>query len=939
MNVGSRIGLGTARNTRTALEPKVVSRPGCHSRESVLHLAPFRHKGQYKLSIVIEETLRFPSGARFHRCAFQVNPFDYLVRHGKPLAQPDEATYNSALVAALVDAQIDVIAITDHYRIRSSISLINAAKEAGITVFPGFEAATKEGIHILCLFDPATSIDSVQAKIHACGVHDDKELSPLGDLSAEQLLSKCAEWGMQCIAAHATQQSGLLTTLRGQPRAKLWKHPCLMAIAVPGPIDNTPIECRRIIENKDPEHRRDRPIAVLNCGDISCVEDIRSKGACCWVKMSSATLEGLRQAFLDPISRIRLDSDPALEEHVEFAAIAWETSGFLRSLKLHLNENLNVLIGGRGTGKSTVIESFRYVLDLPPIGAEASKVHQSIVQNVLRSGTKISLVVRSYRPNRRTFIIERTVNNPPVVRDAINGDVLPLRPLDIVPRAAVFGQNEISELARSPEKLTALLDRFTSSNGDMDGKYHDCRSRLESSRRELIEFERKLSDTEERLASLPSLEESLRRYRDAGVEEKLKDQEVIVREQAVIKAVGESLEPFSDYLEELNSLLPLAQESLSDEALKDLPSQAHLIQLRSTIASFEGEARRAADVIKSALVQAHSEIEVAKSHVEIRKNAVQGEYEKILRELQREKIDGAEFVRLRTQIEKLKPLREQKARIQDRIASLKQRRRNELADWEDLKRERFERLEKAARKVSKQLVNRLRVTVKYGGDRQALTDLLKGRPGGRLAETLTALQSKADLSVAALAEACRDGANALVKEFNIPLSQAQRLVEAGPELQMMIEELDLPPVTNVELNTAPDGRENEWRALDSLSTGQKATAMLYLLLIESEAPLIIDQLEDNLDNRFISEGIVPEIKAEKRRRQFIFATHNANIPVLGDAELILGFSAVGDAGDGHLEVTSERMGSIDTPAVRAMVEEILEGGKEAFTTRRLKYGF
>ena len=81
------------------------------------------------------------------------------------------------------------------------------------------------------------------------------------------------------------------------------------------------------------------------------------------------------------------------------------------------------------------------------------------------------------------------------------------------------------------------------------------------------------------------------------------------------------------------------------------------------------------------------------------------------------------------------------------------------------------------------------------------------------------------------------------------------------------------------------------------------------------------------------------MREEKQRRQFIFATHNANIPVLGDAELILGLQATGEAGQGHAEIPPEHMGSIDDRAVRELVEEILEGGKEAFEMRRLKYGF
>ena len=156
---------------------------------------------------------------------------------------------------------------------------------------------------------------------------------------------------------------------------------------------------------------------------------------------------------------------------------------------------------------------------------------------------------------------------------------------------------------------------------------------------------------------------------------------------------------------------------------------------------------------------------------------------------------------------------------------------------------------------------------------------------------------------------------------------------------MQIEELELPPTTAIKLNVAADDQSPTWQTLEDLSTGQKATAVLLLLLLESNAPLIVDQPEDDLDNRFISDGIVPKMREEKRRRQFIFATHNANIPVLGDAELIVGLTAYGEAGEGKAKLSEVHMGSIDTKAVREMVEEVLEGGKDAFEMRRLKYGF
>src|ERR1019366_8135606 len=179
----------------------------------------------------------------------------------------------------------------------------------------------------------------------------------------------------------------------------------------------------------------------------------------------------------------------------------------------------------------------------------------------------------------------------------------------------------------------------------------------------------------------------------------------------------------------------------------------------------------------------------------------------------------------------------------------------------------------------------------------------------------------------------------LAHKFGLSPAQGERIAQASPDAIMQVEELDLASTTGIDLNVAGDDQVPSWQALENLSTGQKATAVLLLLLLESDAPLVVDQPEDDLDNRFITDGIVPKMRDEKRRRQFVFATHNANVPVLGDAELIVGFTASGEADQGKGRVSKEYMSSIDAKPVRELVEEILEGGKKAFETRRLKYGF
>jgi ABC-type Mn2+/Zn2+ transport system ATPase subunit len=879
-----------------------------------------------------------PNGSRFFRCAFQVNTFDYILRHKHPTPFKNETDYNAAIVKACLDGGIEVIGITDHYRIKSGEGLAKAARAAGIVVFPGFEAVTREGVHVLCLFDPSKMVDSVQSCISACGVHDDGEASPLGDLSASELLDNSPKWEMQCILAHVTNTGGLFRALQaGKARSAIWRHQELGACAIPGPVDNAPEDVRPILKNTDPAYRRDRQISVLNCNDVKSPNDVSRRGAWCMVKMTEPTIEGLRQAFLDPGSRIRLASDPGPEEHIEFIGIVWETEGFLRGCQIHFNENLNVLIGGRGSGKSTVIESLRYVLGLEPVGNGAKDIHKGIVSGVLKSGTKISLLVQSYQPDRRRFLIQRTVPDPPRVIDE-NGDVMKLKPLDIVRGVAVYGQNELAELARSPEKLTSLLYRFVAVDDAEDGHYQELIEKLRESRQGILDCMSKAKRADEQLAALPALMETLERYRAAGVEAKLKSRDAIIRAEGILTTAQQRLQPVREAREALADAVDTDAGFLSDEALNGLPATETLRGLGGTLSRLKAGVEQAEELLDKALADAEREIAAAAAVVETEKRSSQQAYEAALRELQKEKIDGNEFIKLRQDIERLSPLQAQKAGFETRQKAFEQRRRNELAAWDDLKRRRFQELEKAAKRVSRELPDRLRVTVRYGADRKALLELIKRRPG-RFAEAAEALAQKDDLSLGALAEALRAGKEALNKQFGIPVTQGEKLAAAGRELPMEVEELDLPHATEIELNVGPERAPPEWRKLGDLSTGQKATALLYLLLLDAEAPLVLDQPEDNLDNRFISEGIVPRIRAEKRRRQFIFTSHNANIPVLGDAELIIGMRAVGEAGDGHAEIPPEYMGSIDKKSVAALAEEILEGGKEAFMQRRKKYNF
>jgi len=887
----------------------------------------------------IKEALSLPNGARFYRCALQINSFEYLKDHKKPTKFNDEASYNSAIVNACKENGIEVIAVTDHYRVRSAVHLWKAASEAGIYVLPGFEASTKDGVHFLCLFDPGKDVSALERIIGDCGIHDQKVISPIGKYDAIEFLAEAHRWGAVCVAAHVIlTRGGLLAKLTGQSRANAWKSPHLLACSIPGPLAKAPDNFRSIIENIDTAHKRDRPIAIIDAIDVNDPKSLADPGASCWIKMSQVTAEGLRQAFLDPQSRIRLSTEPEPEEHAELVAMAWQ-GGFLDGVAIHFNENLNVFIGGRGTGKSTIVESIRYVLALNPLGDEARRAHEGTIRNVLKSGTKISLLIRSYIPIEHEYLIERTVPNPAIVRE-VSGKVVTLSPSDIIPgQVEVYGQHEISELTRSPEKLTRLLERFVKRDPTVTRRKASLLREIERSRARIVDALKELKRTEERLALLPGLEETLKRYQKAGLEERLKERSLLVREERVLKAVSERMMPFRDILEEFKRAIPIDLAFLSPKALEELPGKKVLADTESALGQLSKDLKAAAEKIGQSLDHAEKSIATIRERWEERKKSVQAAYENILRELQKSKVDGEEFIRLRQQIEELRPLKEDQTALQREFKELEDRRLNLLAEWEDIKAQEFRLLERAAKSVSKQLERRVRARVTFAGNRDPLFDLLREQIGGRLSETIEMLKKCEALSLKEFTNACRTGKDAIYKTYGISPAQAERLAQVPLEVLMQVEELDLPPTTSIELNVAPEEQPPVWQEINALSTGQKATAVLLLLLLESDAPLVVDQPEDDLDNRFITDGIVPKMREEKRRRQFVFATHNANIPVLGDAELILGLSASGEASEGKAGIPPEHMGSIDARPVRELVEEILEGGKIAFEMRRLKYGF
>ena len=886
---------------------------------------------------------RAPAGAVFHRCALQVNPASYATKFRGAKPAPDTVSHAKAIVARAEQLDISVLAITNHNNADDVGAFQDAAKGSDITIFPGFEISSSEGVHVLCIYPPKASSKQLALYLGDLGI---QETSPSSDLSSHSfatVLKKVTDHGGIPIAAHVTSRKGLLESLEGQARVNAWRDPNLLAIQIPGHPDNLRPNLRRILRGDDPEYRRNRPvadgteIAVINAKDVVDPEGLDHADATVAIKMSKPSIEGFRQAFLDPGSRIRLNSDATPPDHSELLSVEWK-GGFLNGVVVPFHPNLNVAIGGRGAGKSTIVESIRYALALLPVGDAANKAHDAIVRQVLRPGTKVILRLRIHHPATAEYQIERTVPNPPVIRDD-DGNVSTLTPSDIVPDIEVYGQHEISEIAASQDKLIHLLDRFVPRTRFESERKPMIRRSLERTRKSAVAIAADLAQVATELDSLPGLEETLERYKAAKLDDKLKERTLFLREERVLRAVDERFNSIRECFDALQRELPIDRAFLSSDALSELPSNALLEAANQPLKRLDDSIRQMVQNFQEAFSDTETEIKDIRRKWRSRRDAAQQRYEAILREIGRTAIVAQEYIDIQKHVERLAPLKDKKRTLAMAKGEQVAHRRALCLEWEDLKAEELRNLHNAAAVVNEKLHDKVRVTVVATANPKPLTDLLQREIGGRLVETKRKLTNTPELSLREFVDTCNKGADALTEQYGIPPAQADALADLSLNTKMEIEELDLDPGLTVELNTAGAGTSPSWHCLDNLSKGQKATAILLLVMLEPEAPLIIDQPEDDLDNRFITEGVVPMLRNAKPRRQFVMATHNANIPVLGDAELIVGLTPLGEPGRGRASIAPEHVGSIDERSVRELVGEILEGGKRAFETRRSKYGF
>ena len=887
----------------------------------------------------IKQALEKTKGAEFYKCALQLNSASYAKYRGnKPW---DENEYNQKILENCRNAEIQVVGLADHGNVQSSESLREYLSEHGIHVFPGFEICSHEKVHMVCLFpEHYTSVDLVKILGNLDDGAVDKVATDPSNKTTIQIAKTIFEKGGVWYAAHLTGDCGLLKLQQdGGGLAHIWKQEkWVLAGQIPGKRNELEHKYLQIIENKNSNYKRDNLVSLINAKDIGNPDDLLHTAAGSLIKMTKPSIEALKQAFLDGESRIRRQDE--IPDYHQSQLIALSISGgFLDGLQIHFSENLNTLIGGRGTGKSTIIECIRYALDIEPKSDESYKIHNEIVRSNF-SDSRIALQVYSNRLGKR-FTVERQSGQPNNIYDE-DGNLTQQLIKDIIPGIEILGQNEINDIAKERKRQLELLNRFLPLDISDIG---NILKRLKENRKKLVLAIDKKEEAEAEVNQMQRLKEQQSSFRQFGLEQKFGEADIYEKEKSrVISRSQQEKDNIEKALKGLEEAMKVDLHFLSEEATKDLINSDLIGKIRLSFNKYLSATKETFFTLReqfNSFSQQHLENQLA---WEQRNRIFEDKLKKLIEKLpdmsgKSGKQVAKEYLQITRKLNAIQQSAISLKQHQNYVDELHKERKSLIAELDNNLHEQFITLQREINKLNKKpLKGRLQIEVNKTANRKELKDFLK-RFQGISHGKVDWIDNVDQLTISGLCDAIDKGRDELFERygsFGIKEGVIKLLTNLGTEDRLKLEEVMFHPEPIIQLNVS-HRRDSLaiYRPIEELSTGQKCTAILHMLLLDNPDPLIIDQPEDNLDNAFIADQIVADLRKSKVKRQFIFSTHNANIPVFGDAE----WMGVLEADEKNASLNDNNVGSIDSLYLKERVEDILEGGKKAFEIRRLKYGF
>jgi chromosome segregation protein len=868
----------------------------------------------------------FENGATWLRADFHLHTIKD--KEFIPIINPNDF-FNQCL-HRLKDEQINIGVITNHNKFEKDeyTNLRKKVLKENIWILPGVELSVndgKNGIHCLIVFEYEKWIinndDFINDFLTASfeGIANRENENSRCNYNLDTLLKKLNEHKVQgrdsfIIMAHVDQGSGFLNELDGGRIQQLAENELFreFVLGFQKFRSYTKLQALNIwFKNRVP--------AFVEGSDCKCINDIgkphqqNEEDKKTYIKIGAYSFDALKYSLVD--HKVRVSSYLPIIEKAWLKSITFTTSRW-QDKKLSFSSGMNNLIGIRGSGKSSILETIRYALDIP-IGTNSHEpgYKERLVQNFLGSGGKMK--VELINKHGQIFIAEKIYGESTNI--FVNGQLQHnLRINAILNKPLYYGQKDLSDIGgeTSTEDLISKLmgDKLTAIRQlieDQSLKVGNLLSDLQKVNKALSQKK----EIEERKAAI---ELNMKIFKDNEIDIKLNRQiefdkdnnrldTLLLFEQKVINSLKETLNDYKDLFASQKNYQSKENVQLFQTTYHTFDKFEQIFfELNSTVNELELEKG----------VLGHIKEDFSQQYEQLRE-----EFSKVKREINLPNIEADAYVKLSKDLDLQKAKLVEIEKLNQRKDTVRLKLNQALVDLKSLWHKEYQLVLAEVSKLNTDQ-SKLRIEVDFKGNKDRLKDFLRSSVRG---------SGLRDTAISEIADQYTD----LVEVYNdlkVNGSKVNTILSGGNNLSNFITKFK-ENINSFLIYRVPDNYTVYYndRPLREHSLGQRASALiLFILTLKENDIIIIDQPEDDLDNQTIYADVISELRKLKNETQFIFATHNPNIPVLGDCEQNICCSY-------NNSVISTTEGSIDDPVIQRKIVDIMEGGEEAFNQRKLIY--
>lgn len=936
------------------------------------------------------------SFAHWRKCDFQLHtPRDPnwigarpvgigLDLNGRPATAVDvdreRQSWADLFINKCVNIGLEAIALTDHHEmimvpyVQQAIAKRKAVDTSfDIWLFPGMELTVRHGVQCLLLFDVDLSEEwrrEAQGKLGIVIADlDDKALQAKSvtqinctypDIANE--LDTVQGLVGRYIVLPNVSQGGRHTVLRDGDHADFKKMSYVGGYLDNGQTANNIGATNRTRLSGDDPNWGNRYIYPMPTSDARQADMSNIGRNDCWIKLAAPTAEAVRQAFLGYRSRISVGR-PAITS-LAVSSIRLTGSTIIADAKLAFSLEQNAFIGGRGSGKSSYLEYVAFGLgrscfDLKKGEYSGSDRNAALIKDtIVSAGASIELDVVQ---DGASFKITRTGGNTyqsQVTYPDGSLQELSTKELRSLFPAVVYSQGELSEIGKQAGRRAQLSDllqfvepEFKREDDRLLADLNAAKLAVRGTLQALVEAWASQQELHKLTTAKSALDQRIAALRKTLPEQSEEDKKVVEYYDRLTEYDGRRSQASNLVNSIMNELTELWRTSRQPVNLaSDIPIA---IEFRDLYARFNAEFQTGVEALGKRLGAIRTEMDVAQGRLAETIDTAKSGRDKIMEKL-------VEHRSVTTQIDNLqKDSKElvEKIGIVNVVVTPPDEKFNALARAiEGLKlavNARGEKTADWARQIETLSVGRIRAELHVDGgwaDIREAVDRISAKSGSQEASRQAQVSEQiTEGSSWGFLDALRADCLAALRYKYVGSNLAgdapsyatlsRTIGGTGKTLTQCLDLMDLPRVEAIATATPqPDITlsycDGDRRiSFEQASEGQRAAALLLMLLEQPGGPLIVDQPEGDLDNKVIS-ALTDKLHEAKKRRQIIFASHNANIVVNGSSELVVSMDM---ANDGKRIIHCN--GAIDRADVCSIITGTMEGGEKAFRDRKSKYGY